>query len=292
MAAGMGSRFGGLKQIIEADSFGHILIDYSVYDAILAGFKRVVFIIKKENEEDFRRILSMRHNQWGRKVDIVYQALWDIPTGFNVPIGRSRPWGTAHAISCLCGKLDSPFAVINADDFYGRGAFCEIYNFLSSDNLDSAELAMIGYRLGNTLSKNGGVCRGVCRVEDGYLADIREVCGIVGDGGKIHATSAEKVILDPSSVVSMNLWGLKTYVIDECRVRLSKFLEDGLKSNPLGCEFYLPTVISELVECGRARVRVIDCGEVWRGITYREDRIELRDFLDGMIEQGIYPENM
>ena len=287
MAAGMGSRFGGLKQIEPVDKYGHILMDFSIYDAILAGFDSVVFIINKEIEADFKRIISPRLSKWRIKVDYAYQALWDMPKGYSLPVGRKKPWGTAHAISCLSGIVNSPFAVINADDFYGRDAFERIFDFLSQNN---GECCMVGYRLQDTLSASGGVSRGVCLVEQGRLSRIDERTGIRATPDGI--VSNECGFLAHDTTVSMNFWGLTPNVIEECKSEFSRFLYKNLDTNPLTCEFYLPGVIYKMISDGKARVRVINSSAKWYGVTYKKDKSEVSLALENMIENGVYPADL
>ncbi len=288
MAAGMGSRFGGLKQIESVDRQGHILIDYSVYDAIRAGFSRVVFVIKKEIEADFKKIISPRIKKWGIEVDFVFQELDALPKGIAPPEGRKKPWGTAHAIACLDGAVISPFAVINADDYYGPSAFKLIYNFLMSDTHDCA---MIGYRLKNTLSENGGVSRGVCRVENGYLTEICEVGGIRERDGIIASEGqGTPAKLDGESIVSMNFWGFRPEMIRLCQQYFVDFLSENSQKSLNVCEFYIPSVVSRLISEGEGRVKVIESNDRWYGITYREDRERLSAALRRLMNDGVYPE--
>ena len=284
MAAGMGSRFGGLKQIEPVDKFGHILLDFSVYDAILSGFSRVVFIINKEIESDFKRIIGARLSKWQTKVDYAYQELCNIPEGYSLPVGRKKPWGTAHAISCLSGIVASPFAVINADDFYGKDAFARISDFLCQS---TDECCMVGYKLCDTLSPSGGVSRGICLVEQGSLRRIEEHSGIrtTSDG----IISAEGKRLSPDTTVSMNFWGLTPDVIEECRREFSSFLDKHLSIDPLGCEFYLPSVIFNMISRGKVRARVLTSSSKWYGVTYKKDKSEVSLALENMIENGVYP---
>lgn len=287
MAAGMGSRFGGLKQIESVDRYGHILPDYSVYDAVLAGFRRVVFIINREIESDFKKIIYPRLSKWKIQVDYAFQELYDLPRGYTVPQNRRKPWGTAHAISCLSGIVNTPFAVINADDFYGREAFFAIFNFL---NRGSGESCMIGYRLKDTLSDSGGVSRGVCVVERGRLSSIHEVGEIVRRENGI--VSGEEIELDPDKTVSMNFWGLTPEIIEECKSRFSDFLEENISLNPLGCEFYLPKVISNMIIEGKISVKVIETNSKWYGVTYKKDKSEVALALENMINRGVYPSDL
>ena len=292
MAAGRGSRFGGLKQIESVDGGGRAIIDYSVYDAIRVGFRRVVFVIRKEIEADFRRTVGERIGKMGVAVDYAFQEIDRLPSGFCPPKERKKPWGTALAVACLKGVVDSPFALINADDYYGREAFRQIFDFLSSSSGAGQAYAMVGYRLKNTLSKNGKVSRGVCATRGGYLGEIRERGGVYRVGDKIFCDGDRgDVPLDPNSVVSVNLWGFTPEIIDECESRFASFLKENLPGNPQSAEFYLPSVISALIGEGVATVRVLDCESSWQGITYREDREELSAFLSALRHRGEYPED-
>lgn len=291
MAAGRGSRFGGLKQLETVDSYGHRIIDYSVYDAARVGFGHVVFVINREIEADFRKVSDNFTQKYGISVDYAYQEIYSLPDGFTCPKGRGKPWGTAHAVACLKGVVDTPFALINADDFYGREALSSIFGFLSQNGAGQS-YAMVGYRLGNTLSENGKVSRGVCNIKDGFLTEICERKGIVREGNDVFCDSpSERLRLDPAATVSVNIWGFTPNIIDECERRFTSFLNENIASDPLGCEFYLPTVISRLIGEGRATVRVLECDGIWQGITYRADRKGLSDFLLHLIENGKYPRN-
>ena len=284
MAAGCGSRFGGLKQLCEVDSYGHILMDYSVFDAVRAGFDRVVIIIKRRIEDEMRSAISKRLDRWGIKVDFAYQEIDNLPKGYSLPEGRTKPWGTAHAVACLEGMINSPFALINADDYYGRSSFKSIFDLLS---LKNNEWGMISYKLKNTLSSSGSVSRGICEVSDGYLRKIHEEYGIAKKNGVILSESGKE--LGVNTRVSMNLWGFTPKVIDECKGGFSEFLDGILWDDPTGKEYYLTDVISRVLERGDRSIRVIDSGEVWQGITNREDREVTAKRLDRMITEGKYP---
>ena len=285
MAAGLGSRYGGLKQIDKIDDYGHILLDYSVYDAIRSGFGRVVFIIRRENYEDFKEVISSRMAKWDIELTIVFQEIECLLWNRSLPNGRKKPWGTAHAIACLKDAVYDPFVVINADDYYGNKAFNLIgRNLYASDNSDCY---MLGYRLKNTLSKNGGVSRGICRTEDGILKDITERAGIHRLGEKILTSDGEH--LNPESIVSMNLWAFTPEIIDFAVSGFSDFLEKNFCENPLCCEYYLPMLISSLISAGRANVKVITCDEIWHGVTYKEDKESLSSALNELTDMGVYP---
>ena len=271
MAAGMGSRYGGLKQIDPVDEQGNKIIDFSIYDAIRAGFKKVVFIIKKENEHDFRTLIGDKvKDRIG--VEYVFQELTDIPEGAKVPEGRVKPWGTAHAVLSCRNVINGPFAVINADDFYGREAFKLIYDFLSGTcDDDKYRYAMVGYELKNTLTENGYVSRGVCSTDaDGFLTDIVERTHIEkrGDGAAFTEDGEHYEDITPDSIVSMNLWGFSRSFIDEAVKSFERFFKETVPGNPLKAECYLPGVVDELLKAGKASVKVLKSSDRWFGVTY------------------------
>ncbi len=292
MAAGMGSRFGGLKQIQPVDESGHIIIDFSLYDAYRAGFRKLVFIIKREHEEVFRKSIGNRMEQWFQ-VEYVFQELGRLPEGFEVPEGREKPWGTGHAIACCQGVIHAPFAVINADDFYGASAFSAIYNFLK-DSEDERQYAMVGYRLRNTVTENGSVARGVCQVEKGILKGITELTEIYKDGENARYTQdgINYKELSGDRVVSMNLWGFSENILDVLWRRFPVFLEENLPVNPKKCEYFLPTVVNQQIEEKEVIVKVLPCEEVWYGVTYHDDLKTVVDAIKKMKEQGIYREEL
>ena len=294
MAAGMGSRYGGLKQIDKVDEEGHIIIDYSIYDAIRAGFRDITFIIKKEIEKDFREVMDAHLAGKNINVKYVYQEIDKIPEGFSVPENRRKPWGTAHAILCCLGIVDAPFAVINADDYYGANAFKKIYDFLknTSDD-DKYHFAMVGYRIENTVTEQGTVSRGVCvGDENGMLTSIVERTKIGINNGNIYYTEdGEDFDLAPDTLVSMNLWGFTPSYIEECSKRFPKFLEENLKKNPEKCEFFLPTVVAELIAEGKADVKILDNADKWYGVTYKEDKETVVNAFREFKKEGVYPYN-
>lgn len=294
MAAGMGSRYGGLKQIDAVDDCGHIIIDYSIYDAIKAGFRDITFIIKREIERDFREIMDKHLAGKDVNVKYVFQELDKLPEGYTVPEGRVKPWGTAHALMCCLGTVDAPFAVINADDYYGAHAFEKIYDFLK--NVDESDgkyhYAMVGYHIENTITEMGTVSRGVCEAKDGILTGIVERTKIGPRDGKIYYTEdGVDVELAPDTLVSMNLWGLTPSYLKECEARFALFLDNNLSKNPAKCEFFLPTVISELVTEGKADVRVLENNDRWYGVTYKEDKPDVVRAFRELIAAGVYPKN-
>ena len=293
MAAGMGSRYGGLKQIDKVDDFGHIIIDYSIYDAMRAGFRDVTFIIKKEIERDFREVMDAHLAGKDINVKYVYQEIDKLPEGYSVPEGRRKPWGTAHALLCCLGTVEAPFAVINADDYYGAHAFEKIYNFLKNSEDDGKyHYAMVGYRIKNTVTEQGTVSRGVCSVENGMLTKVVERTKIGIRGTDIYYTEdGVDYDLDPDTLVSMNLWGLTPSYLEECAKRFPAFLDENLQKNPEKCEFFLPTVVSDLIAEGKADVRMLDNEDKWYGVTYKEDKAQVVEAFRGLMKDGVYPEN-
>ena len=292
MAAGMGSRFGGLKQMEPVDPQGHSIIDFSMYDARRAGFRDVVFIIKREHDALFRERIGARMERYFH-VDYVYQELDDLPAGCAVPPERVKPWGTAHAVACCRDVLQGPFAVINSDDFYGRAAFSAIYDFLCAND-DARQYAMVGYRLRNTLTKYGSVARGVCRVQDGMLVDVTERTKIFQRGDDAAYTEDDEHFtpLSGDEVVSMNLWGFPRCVAHELWDALPGFFRTDVAVNPVKAEFYLPTAVSAQLRAGDARVRVLPCEEHWHGVTYREDMPAVQASIAALKDAGIYEQRL
>ena len=297
MAAGMGSRYGGLKQIDPVDKEGHIIMDFSIFDAVKAGFEKVVFIIKKENEQDFRAAIGDRLSE-KIKVSYVFQELTNLPEGYVVPEGRVKPWGTGHAIMSCMGEIDGPFVVINADDFYGSHAFQVAYDYLTThqDEEGIYRYMMVGYRLENTLTNNGHVARGVCEMDaQGYLADIHERTHIEKRGNGAAYTEDEGKTWIPISgdaTVSMNMWGFSESILGELQSRFSAFLEENLEKNPLKCEYFLPFVVDELLKEGRATVAVEKSQDKWFGVTYKEDKPMVMAAIQNLKDQGVYPAHL
>lgn len=297
MAAGMGSRYGGLKQIDPVDKEGHIIMDFSIFDAVKAGFEKVVFIIKKENEQDFRAAIGDRLSE-KIKVSYVFQELTNLPEGYVVPEGRVKPWGTGHAIMSCMGEIDGPFVVINADDFYGSHAFQVAYDYLTThqDEEGIYRYMMVGYRLENTLTDNGHVARGVCEMDaQGYLADIHERTHIEKRGNGAAYTEDEGKTWIPISgdaTVSMNMWGFSESILGELQSRFSAFLEENLEKNPLKCEYFLPFVVDELLKEGRATVAVEKSQDKWFGVTYKEDKPMVIAAIQNLKDQGVYPAHL
>lgn len=295
MAAGMGSRYGGLKQIDPVDPQGHIIIDFSIYDAIRAGFGKIIFVIKKENEALFRERIGDRV---AKAIDVEYafQELEDLPEGFTVPEGRVKPWGTGHAVLACRKLIDGPFAVINADDYYGAEAFALIRDYLSAHQDDEKyRYAMVSYILRNTLTENGHVARGVCSVDDeGYLAGITERTKIIRKGeGAAYTEDDGRTWIDisPETPVSMNMWGFSESLIGELEKRFRTFLENSLPSDPLKCEFFLPFAVNELLQENKASIRVLSTGERWYGVTYKDDKQAVMDAIQKMKDEGKYPKD-
>ena len=291
MAAGMGSRFGGLKQLMPVDAAGHPIIDFSLFDARRAGFERVCFVIKHAIDAPFRDAIGTRMERHFH-VDYVYQEPDVLPEGFAVPEGRSKPWGTGHAVACCRGTVDSPFAVINADDFYGAGAFRAIYDYLAAPHVPG-ESAMVAYRLRNTVTENGSVSRGVCAVENGLLTGVTERTKIEKRGeNAAYLDDGTEHPLSGDALVSMNFWGFFPEMLDELWNGFPEFLQRELPVNPLKCEYYLPSVVNRVLQEGRGSVRVLPCEEQWHGVTYREDLPDVQSAIAAMIQSGLYPETL
>ena len=295
MAAGMGSRFGGLKQIEPIDENGNFIIDYSIYDAIKVGFTKVVFIIKKENYEIFRETVGKRVEKY-INVEYAFQELDKLPSGYSVPVGRVKPWGTGHAILCSKDLVKENFAIINSDDFYGRDAFRVIAEFLRRNNGNKSTIndyAMAGYMVKNTLTENGSVKRGICSVKDGYLtklieSKIERVDGVLEalplDGG-------DKYIVSDDDTVSMNMFGFTPQIFDYLEKRFPEFLDEH-KDNINECEYLIPTLVFEEIEKGLARVKVLKTDAVWQGITYREDKDKVVSEIKALVDKGEYPQGV
>lgn len=292
MAAGMGSRYGGLKQMDPVGAHGEIIIDYSLFDARRAGFKRVCFIIKHEIEEDFKAIVG-NHIEKYFEVSYAFQQLDCLPEGFTAPEGRVKPFGTAHAVLCAAPFLDAPFAAINADDYYGPAAFETIYNFLkNSEETTPAHYAMVGYLLKNTVTENGHVARGVCETDEtGHLKSVTERTHIITscDGPLFTLDEVHYERLPEDTIVSMNLWGFTQSFVDALRDGFPAFLEKGFAENPLKCEYFLPSVVTSQLQAGAADVKVLASHDKWYGVTYRADKPVVTAALARMTEEGLYP---
>lgn len=292
MAAGIGSRYGGLKQIDPVGTGGELIIDFSLFDAFKAGFKRVIFIITRALDEDFRRIIRDRIARVAQ-VSYAYQDVDDLPAGYARPADRSKPWGTGHALLACRGMIDAPFAVINADDFYGRSGYQAIYNFLKNCGDDqSGHYALAGYQLDNTLTDHGHVARGVCTVgQDGYLLGVHEYTHIERRNDTVVAIErGVEEDLPKDSVVSMNLWGFTPHLMQALASQFPRFLDQALADNPLKAEFFLPTVVDGLIRQGQADVRVLPCGEQWYGVTYAQDKPIVQQAIRRLQQSGVYPQ--
>ena len=294
MAAGMGSRYGGLKKMGPGGENGHIIMDFSIYDAIRAGFEKVVFIIKKENEALFKECVGDRVAK-KMQVEYVFQDLHNLPEGYIVPEGREKPWGTGHAVLSCLSAVDGPFAVINADDYYGREAFQIIYDFLTTHQDDEKyQYTMVGYYLKNTLTENGHVARGVCIAdEEGKLTGITERTRIEkhADGPAYTEDDGETwTKLPEDTIVSMNMWGFTSGILQELNNRFARFLEENLRKNPLKCEYFLPFVVDELLKENKAEVTVLKSPDRWYGVTYKEDKPVVVEAIKNMRFAGLYPQ--
>lgn len=293
MAAGMGSRYGGIKQLEPVGPSGEIIMDYSIYDAMEAGFNKVVFIIRKDLEKDFKEIIGERIEKI-IKVEYVFQELDAIPEGFKKPAERSKPWGTGQAVLCCKDAVKEPFAVINADDYYGKEAFKIVYQFLNDKSYHGNQYCMAGFILGNTLSENGAVTRGVCKVnEAGVLVDIVETSGIVpeGDHAAAKSSTGENITIDLQSVVSMNMWGFKPELFGYLEKGFVTFL-NNLSENELKKEYLLPTVVGDLVKANAAEVFVLKSSDRWFGVTYKEDKDFVVKSIRALIDRGDYPNRL
>ena len=288
MAAGMGSRFGGLKQIEPVGPNGEFIIDYSIFDAIKTGFDKVVFIIKEENYDIFKETIGKRIE--GKiKVEYVFQKNDSFLGNYKYPEGRKKPWGTAHAILCCKDKVDENFAIINADDFYGRESYQVISKFLK-ENHDSATYAMVGYKIKNTISNNGSVKRGICEEKDGNLVKIIE-SSITNESGKIVASpldGSESFEVEDDAVTSMNMFGFTKEIFGYLETRFQEFLDKN-KDDLSSCEYLIPAVVFDLIKEGKAKVNVLKTNAKWLGITYKEDKEKVMEEINKLHETGIYP---
>ncbi len=285
MAAGMGSRYGGLKQIDSVGPSGETIIDYSIYDALRAGFGKLVFVIRKDIEQAFKETVGKRFEKHA-PVEYVFQELKNLPPGFSIPEGRTKPWGTTQAVLMAADVIREPFAVINADDFYGAESYRVLAEHLKSG---SSDFSMVGFILRNTLSDFGSVARGVCRVDDaGYLQTVEELTSIVRDGEQAKNTdpSGNVMQLSGDEAVSMNMWGFTPMIFDQLRTVFHKFLERSGKE--LKTESYVPTAVNELLAAGQARVKVLRSADPWFGVTYKEDRPRVVESISRLVAEGRY----
>ena len=296
MAAGMGSRYGGMKQIDPVGPSGQVIIDYSLYDARRAGFETVIFVIKHEIEDAFKAAIGDRVSKV-MKVEYAFQQLEELPAGFAVPEGRAKPWGTCHAVLAAKHLIHGPFAVINADDYYGPEAFQVIYDYLSThQDGEVYDYCMVSYLLKNTVSESGSVARGVCEANpDGTLAAVTERTCIETYPGGIHFTENGGDTwqdLAPDTPVSMNLWGFGQSFLEEAEARFAGWLSENLPKNPLKCEYFLPLVVSELLAEGKATVKLLHSTDKWYGVTYREDKPVVVNAIAQKIADGLYPADL
>lgn len=292
LAAGMGSRYGGMKQIDGVGNHGEPIIEFSIYDAKQSGFENVVLIIKREHEEAFRQALT---NKLEGKINVrfAYQDMCNIPEGFTVPEGRVKPWGTTHALLACKGIVDGPFAIINADDFYGRDAYKVIYDFLTTEVKDN-QYAMVGYPCINTLTDNGTVTRGLCQEDENKcLASIVEIQKIAKkDGHAVYEDNGEWKEISDNSLVSMNFWGFTPAIFKDMEGIFAKFLQEHLEENPLKCEHVIPTAVGTLVAENKCSVKMLSSKDAWFGVTYKEDKPNVMQKIQEMKDAGIYPDQL
>ena len=295
MAAGMGSRYGGLKQIDPVGSCGEAILDYSIFDAYEAGFETTVIIIKEAIRKDFMDTVGARLEKSPMEIRYAYQELDKLPEGYTNPEGRVKPWGTCHAVLCAADVIgDAPFAVINADDYYGKSAFKVIYDYLAA-NEDPNGYCMVGFQLGNTVTDHGSVARGVCVTgEDGYLAQIDERTRIEKYEGGIHYTldGENWVDVPAETTVSMNMWGYMPGFLKELELGFPKFLDKALVENPMKGEYFLPLAVDNLIHSGKATVKVLTSPDKWYGVTYAADKPMVVAALKAMTEEGKYPDGL
>lgn len=288
LAAGMGSRYGGLKQIDTVGNNGESIIDFSIYDAKEAGFEKVVLIIRKEHEEAFKTNLTDKVSKH-MEVEFAYQDINDIPEGVSVPEGREKPWGTTHALLACRDIVKEPFAIINADDFYGKDAYKVIYNFLVNDVKDY-EYGMVGYICNNTLTDFGTVTRGVCKEENGYLKEITEIQKIARkDGQAVYEEDGKWLPLDKDALVSMNFWGFTPKIFEQCQEIFDDFIKKEVEINPMKAEHVIPTAIGDLVRDNKCKVKMLSSKDKWFGVTYREDKPLVEENIQKMKDENIYP---
>lgn len=298
MAAGIGSRFGGgIKQLEPVGPGGEIIMDYSIYDALKAGFDKIVFIIRRDLEKDFREVIGNRIEKVAR-VEYAFQELGDLPEGFSVPEGRKKPWGTGQAVLSIKGLVDGPFLVINADDYYGKEGFQKIHDYMVNhmkEDGDVYDMCMGGFILRNTLSDNGTVTRGVCTLDgDGSLKEVTETYEIrmEADGSmKAQDEQGNPVQVNPDQHVSMNMWGLPAAFLKELEKGFPEFLEN-LKEGDIKSEYLLPKIIDKLVKAGKARVEVLETKDKWFGVTYKEDKAAVTAAIKELKKKGLYPERL
>ena len=295
MAAGIGSRFGkGIKQLAPVGPNGEIIMDYSIHDALEAGFNKVVFIIRKDLEEEFRQVIGNRIEKI-TEVAYAFQALDDLPDGFTCPADRTKPWGTGQAVLAAESVLSEPFMVINADDYYGKEAYVKVHDYLVQEQPDDGilHICMAGFRLGNTLSDTGSVTRGVCHIENGALTGVTETHDIykTADGAESRPEGGEVVTLNVKDLVSMNMWGLTPAFMDTLKKGFVEFLQ-GVKEGEIKKEYLLPEMIDQLIKAGKAKVDVLETKDTWFGVTYQEDKASVTEAFKKLVEEGVYPSNL
>jgi NDP-sugar pyrophosphorylase family protein len=291
LAAGLGSRYGGVKQMDKLGPSGESIIDYSIYDAIRAGFGKVVFVINKKIEKDFKEVFEPKLN--GKiKTEYVLQEIDKLPIGFKAPEGRTKPWGTAHAILAAKDVINEPFAMINADDFYGKDSYKAVVDFFANNQKETS-FCMVGFQLGKTISESGTVSRGVCSIDgDSYLTEVVEHTKIQKSGNVIEFINDNNEVkpLEKETVVSMNFWGFTPLLFNFIYDGFKNFLKDNI-NNPTS-EYYIPTVVSDLINSNEATVRVLESADQWFGVTYQEDRSNVLESLNQLIKDGVYPSNI
>lgn len=297
MAAGIGSRFGGgIKQLEPVGPSGEIIMDYSIHDALEAGFDRIVFIIRRDLEKDFKEIIGNRIEKIA-PVAYAYQEMDDLPEGFTVPEGRQKPWGTGQAVLSIRGIVEEPFVVINADDYYGKEAFVKLHDYMVNEMDEESsvyDICMGGFILSNTLSENGGVTRGVCEVgEDGILKKVTETYNITKtpDGLKASDREGNPAQVREEQHVSMNMWGLPASFIGELEAGFPEFLSN-IKAGDLKSEYLLPTIIDQMIHTGKANVKVLETRDKWFGVTYKEDKATVMEAIRGLVNEGLYKEKL
>lgn len=295
MAAGIGSRFGkGIKQLAPVGPNGEIIMDYSIHDALEAGFNKVVFIIRKDIEEEFRSVIGNKIEKI-TEVEYAFQALEDLPQGFEKPEDRTKPWGTGQAVLVAKKVLSEPFMVINADDYYGKEAYVKVHDYLIQDQPEDGVLhiCMAGFRLGNTLSDNGSVTRGICHIENGALVGVTETHDIykTESGAETRSDDGKATALDVNNLVSMNMWGLTPAFMDVLEKGFVEFLTD-IQPGDIKKEYLLPEMIDCLIKAGKAKVDVLDTKDTWFGVTYQEDKASVTAAFEKLVKDGVYPENL
>ena len=295
MAAGIGSRFGkGIKQLAPVGPKGEIIMDYSIHDAIEAGFNKVVFIIRRDLEEEFKKVIGDRISGIV-EVEYAFQEIDDLPEGFTKPADRTKPWGTGHAVLAAKKVLSEPFAVINADDYYGKEAYVKVHDYLVSEQPQDGvmHICMAGFRLGNTLSDNGSVTRGVCHIEDGKLTGVTETHNIykTAEGAEERADDGSATSLDVKCLVSMNMWGLTPEFMEILEKGFTEFL-GNVKEGDIKKEYLLPELIDQLIHSGKAAVDVLETKDEWFGVTYQEDKASVQAAFKKLTDAGVYPEGL